>query len=64
MAKKIRIENADREKHTVKVNVMQTDCWGDSSLINSYILDQPTDRADIVLQENQFLIVKLVKHDG
>ena len=61
MAKKIRIENADREHHEVKINVMQTDCYGDSALVNSYTLNHPTDMADIILQENQFLIVKLVK---
>jgi hypothetical protein len=63
MAKKIRIENADREHHRVKINVMQTDCYGDSSLINSYLLDHAADMADIILLENQFLIVKLAKHD-
>ena len=62
MAKKIRIENADRERHGIEINVMQTECYGDSSLEHLYFLNHPTDMVDLILQEEQFLIVKLVKH--
>lgn len=58
MTKNIRIENADTASYKVAVEIWENRDGADASLIETKLLNNPTDMITLAIWKNRYLVVR------